>query len=234
MASTSEQTFGARVANAEALSASLKTFSGYEPPSMETSVAYLDDLIASTKADNGIVTAQKIAYSMAVDMRQKHFVKEPTSIAKMLSPILSAVKATLGKTAKEIAEINILMAKIRGESPLKPKEDDTKDSISRSERSYGSITQNFSDIVTTLSVLGPQYTVVSSNLKVPALMLKVAEITAANNTVTTSYSSLKKNIDNRLIKYDVLAQTSQRIKESVKSQFGFNSSEYNLIRGLKV
>lgn len=234
MASTSEVTFGARIANAEALSTNLKSFTGYVAPTTETSIANYDALIASMKTENSGVATKKIAYSTAVEARQKHFVKESTSISKMLSPIVAAVRAKMGKSSKEVADITALMTKIRGEKPKKPKEGDTPETVSQSERSYGSMTQNFSDIVTTLTALGADYSVVQNNLKLPALLTKVADITAANNAVTSTYSALKTTVDNRANKYADLSERKQRIKESVKSQYGLNSTEYKLIKGLKV
>jgi hypothetical protein len=234
MASTSEVTFGARIANAEAVSTNLKGFTGYVAPTTETTIVNYDVLIASMKTENSSVATKKLAYSVAVDVRQKHFEKEPTSIGKILSPIVAAVRAKMGRTSKELAEITALMTKIRGEKPKKPKEGDTPETVSQSERSYGSMTQNFSDIVTTLTALGANYSVVKVNLKLPALLTKVADVTAANNAVTTTYGSLKTTVDSRANKYDDLGERTQRIKEAVKSQYGVGSTEYKLIKGLKV
>ncbi len=234
MASTSEVTFGARIANAEALSTNLKGFVGYVAQTTDTSIVNYDALIASMKTENSSVATKKLAYSVAVDVRQKHFLKEPTSISKILSPIVAAVRAKMGKSSKELADITALMTKIRGEKLKKPKAGDTPETVSQSERSYGSMTQNFSDIVTTLTALGANYSVVKVNLKLPALLTKVADITAANNAVTTTYGSLKTTVDSRSNKYDDLSERTQRIKEAVKSQYGVSSTEYKLIKGLKV
>lgn len=234
MASTSEATFGAKIANAEAVSTHLKAFMGYVAPTKETTIDNYDDLIASMKTDNSGVATKKLAYSTAVDARQKHFLKDPTSISKILSPIVAAVRAKMGKSAKEVGDITALMTKIRGEKPKKPKEGDTAENLSQSERSYGSMTQNFSDIVTTLTALGDGYSVVNPSLQLPALLKKVADITTANNAVTTTYGSLKTTVDGRANRYDDLSERTQRIKESVKSQYGVASTEYKLIKGLKV
>ncbi|MFC4261330.1 hypothetical protein ACFOWM_00440 [Ferruginibacter yonginensis] len=234
MASTSEVSFGARIANAEALSTNLKSFTNYEAPTPETSIASFDAFIATMKTENSNVATKKLAYSQAVDVRQKHFIKEPTSVEKILSPIVAAVRAKMGKSSKELADISALMTKIRGEKTTKPKEGDTQEKISQSERSYGSMTQNFANIVTTLQSLGANYTVVNANLKIPALLAKVADITAANNAVTTTFSALKSAIDTRANQYIILSERSQRIKEAVKSQYGVSATEYKLIKGLRV
>lgn len=234
MASTSEVTFGARIANAEALLTNLKAFGGYVAPTPETLIINYDALIASMKTENSSVATKKLAYSTTVDVRQKHFIKEPTSISKILSPIVAAVRAKMGKSAKEVAHITALMTKIRGEKSIKPKASDTAETVSQSERSYGSMTQNFSDIVSTLTALGADYAVVQTNLKLPALLTKLAVVTASNNEVTTTYGALKTTVNSRANKYDDLAERTQRIKESVKSQYGVASTEYKLIKGLKV
>jgi hypothetical protein len=52
LASTSEVTFGARIANAEALSTNLKGFVVYVPPTTYTSIVNYDTLIASMKTEN--------------------------------------------------------------------------------------------------------------------------------------------------------------------------------------
>ena len=234
MASTSEITFGTRIANAQAISTHVKSFTLYQPPTASTSIASYDELIVGMKAENNSVATKKHAYTLAVDVRQKHFVKEPTSIGKILSPIVAAVRAKMGKSSKEVAEITALMVKIRGEKVKKAKEGDTADTVSQSQRSYGSVTQKFSDIVSTLSALGDNYAAVNPNLQLPALLAKVADITTANNSVTTTYGELKTSVDTRTHKYADLSERTQRIKEAVKSQYGVNSIEYRLIKGLSV
>ena len=234
MPSTSERTFGSKLANAETIATHLKTFTGYTPPTTDTSIANYNALIASVKAENSSLTTKQAAYSAAIDVRQKHFTKEITSIDKILSPIIANVRATMGKSAKEASAITTLITKIRGVKVKKPKSGDKAEAISQSERSFGSVTQNFSDIVTILGTLNTNYAPVKTNLKLAALKTKLADITTANNTATTTYSALKATIDNRSSKYKELSEKTQRIKEAIKSQYGVSSSEYKLIKGLTV
>ena len=91
MPSTSERTFGTKLANAEAIATHLKTFAGYTPPTTDTSIANYNTLIASVKAENSSLTTKQAACSAAIDVRQKHFTKEITSIDKILSPIIANV-----------------------------------------------------------------------------------------------------------------------------------------------
>ena len=241
MASNSELTFGAKIANAAKISANLKTFVGYVAPTANTSIANYDTLIAATTTENTGIATKKAAYSAAVEVRQKLFFKDKDSVMKVLSPVTSAVRAKLGKAAKPVIEITALVVKIRGEKKAKgkdPKPEDAskeeKDPVSQSERSYGSMTQNFSDIVTTLTTLGADYAPVNTAHKLPALTTKLASIKTANDGATTTFGALKTGLDNRSVQYADLTERTQRIKEAVKSQYGTGSTEYKLIKGLKV
>jgi hypothetical protein len=241
MASFSENTFGARIANAEAISTHLKSFTGYVAPTTDTSIASVDTLITSLKTENSGIATKKFAYSAAVDVRAKLFFKTPDCVEKLLSPITAAVKSKLGKTSKPATDIAALAVKIRGEKKKKddtPPTDETegkkKDPVSQSERSYGSMTQHFADIIATVTALGTDYAPVNTNIKVAALTTKIGTIKTANNTVTSTYGALKTSVDSRQNQYEDLSARIQRVKDAVKSQYGINSTEYKLIKGLKV
>lgn len=241
MASNSEVTFGARIANASKISAHLKTFAGYVAPTTNTTIPNYDVLIASLTTENTGIATKKAAYSAAVEVRQKLFFKDKDCLMKILSPVTSAVRAKIGKAAKPSTDIAALVVKIRGEKKAKgkdPKPEDTsdekKDGVSQSERSYGSMTQNFSDIITTLTTLGTDYAPVNTAHKLAALNTKLTSIKSANDVATTTFGALKTGIDTRAAQYADLAERTQRIKEQVKSQYGVSSTEYTLIKGLKV
>ena len=241
MASNSEVTFGAKIANASKISAHLKTFTGFVAPTANTTIPNYDVLIAAITTENTGVATKKAAYSAAVEVRQKLFFKDADSVAKVLSPVTSAVRSKLGKTAKPVTDIAALVVKIRGARKAKgkdPKPEDAnnpkKDTVSQSERSYGSITQHFADIITTLGTLGTDYAPVNNAHKLPALTTKLASIKTANDNATTTYGALKNGLDDRAAEYADLTERTQRIKEAVKSQYGTASTEYNLIKGLKV
>ena len=170
MASNSEVTYAAKI------SAHQKTSTGYVAPTTNTSIANYDGLITNVTTENTGIATKKATYSAAVEGRQKLFFKDTDSVLKVLSPITSAVRSKLGKTAKPVSDITALVIKIRGEKTAKgkdPKPQDAnkpqKDPVSQSERSYGSITQNFSDIITTLITLGTDYAPVNNAQKLPAL-----------------------------------------------------------------
>lgn len=237
MASISERTFGSRLANAESLSAHLKAFVGYTPASAELSAASLDTLLSSIRSQNNTVANTQASYSAAVEARQQLFSKAPDSLEKLLSPIGSAVRAKYGKEAKATTETEALIVRLRGKSKTKMESiegEEAKEGVSQSERSYGSMTQHFADLIAMLTSMGANYAPSNNAAKIASLNAKLTAIRAANLTVTTSYGSLKVATDTRQNQYQDLVGRVVRIKESIKSQYGLKSSEYALIKKLSV
>jgi hypothetical protein len=234
MASQSEVTFGARLSNAESILTHLQSFTGYTPPSRDYAPANLQSLITSIKTQNNSAAGSMQAYSAAVDKRQQLFEKNNDSLAKIMSPIGAAVRAAFGRSSKEIADMNGLIIKIRGKKIKKGAAVPGADFISQSERSFGSLTQAFADMIAVLSNYGTGYQPANESIKVPALTIKLQELTQSNTAVTAAYGTLKQNRDDRGEQYKTLTTTVNGIKDAVKSQYGLRSTEYVLIKNLKV
>jgi hypothetical protein len=234
MASINEKTFGSRLTNAETLATHLTSFTAYSPVRPEESVANYKLLITTIKTNNTLVASTKTTYSQTTDKRVKLFTKNIDSLNKTLAPIAGQIKAKFGKTSKEAEYIASLIVKIRGESSKKLKKDDEGEFVSQSERSYGSQTQTFNDIITTLTTYGTDYAPVNVKIKLSTLNTQLTALTTANTAVTTAYGAYKPAKDNRQTQYADLKDRSNRIKDSVKSQFGQTSNEYKLIKGLSI
>jgi hypothetical protein len=234
MASTNEKTFGSKIANADTLATHLTTFTTYVPVRPEESVVNYKLLIAAIKSNNTLVASTQTTYSQATDKRVKLFTKNTDSMLKTLAPIAGQIKAKFGKTSKEAEYIASLIIKIRGESSKKLKKDEEGEFVSQSERSYGSQTQTFNDIITTLTTYGTDYAPANVKIKLPALTAQLTALTAANTAVTTAYGAYKPVKDKRQTQYADLKDRSTRIKDSVKSQFELTSNEYKLIKGLTI
>lgn len=234
MASNSEKTFGSRVANADILATNLTTFTLYAPVRPEDSVVNYKTLVTTIKTNNTLVATNQTIYSNAVEKRVKLFTKNADSLLKILSPIAGQVKAKFGKTSKEAKDITALIVKIRGEKTSKLKKDAEGEFVSQSERSYGSQTQHFADIIATLTQYGIDYLPTNAKIKLTTLNPQLTALTTANNAVTTAYGLVKPSKDNRITQYQDLKDRSDRIKESVKAQYGQTSTEYKLIKGLKI
>ena len=149
MASNSEVTFGARLNNASTLHTHLLAFKDYAPSNENQTAAALLAAITPIKAQNSKTAGDKQAYSSAVEKRQKLFKKDPDSLLKLLSPLGAAVRSIFTKTSKEAADIAAMIVRIRGVKIKKDKAEPTAESVSQSEKSFGSMTQTFADIIAT-------------------------------------------------------------------------------------
>ena len=234
MASQTEKTFGSRLSNAESLSTHLSTFIAYSPVRPEDSQVNYNILLADIKTINALVATNKTIYSQAVDNRIKLFRKNSDSLLKTLAPIAGQVKAKFGKNSKEAKDISALIVKIRGEQTSKLKKDADGEFVSQSERSYGSQTQHFADIIAILTQYGADYAPSNIKIKIATLSTQLTALNAANIAVTTAFGQLKPAQETRQLQYTDLKDRSDRIKESIKSQYGTTSSEYKLIKGLKI
>lgn len=234
MASNSEQTFGARLQNAEKILTHLQAFAGYAPPNADLSAANLDTILQGIKSQNTSAAGDVQTYSAAVDTRQRLFQKDSDSLNKILSPLGAAVRASFGKTSKEVADVTSLVNKIRGEKVKKSSKEPDAEFVSQSEKSFGSMTQNFSDLITILEKYGTAYSPANTKIQFATLKDKLTDLNKANTNVAAAYGKLKETRDDRTDLYKKLKDLVQRIKDAVKSQYGNNSTEYNLIKGLKV
>jgi hypothetical protein len=234
MASVSENTFGTRVLNAQTLATHLATFTGYAPPRPTEALASLNTLIAAFKTSNSNEATKLQSYSLAVESRQKAFSKDADSLSKLLSPIGSAVRSQYGKSSKEASTVSEMIVNMRGRRIPKDPQNLSEAAISTSALSYGSITHNFSDLYAALSALAPAYNPANNFIKLPALATKATLYNTVNTAVISCYGNLVKERKTRNDLYADLKERCSRIKESVKSQYGLNSSEYKLIKGLKI
>jgi hypothetical protein len=234
MASQSEKTFGSRLYNAEQLATNLATFTGYVPLTPETAAAAYTTFINQLKTNNTAISTAQANFSVVVDDRQNQFQKSPTSLVKTLPPILAFVKAKFGKQSPQAEEVTRLVNNIRGENTSKLKRNEEGEFVSQSHRSYGSQTQYFADLIATLESYGPAYSPANTTITIENLQDKLEALNEANTQVTTAYGQLKPIKSARITNYETLSQRAQTIKESVKSQYGTQSAEYNLIKGYKI
>ncbi len=234
MASNSEVTFGARLNNASTILTHIQAFVGYAPPVPNLLAANLDTVIANIKTQNSTTAGNKQAYSAVVEKRQKLFSKDSDSLVKIMSPLGATVRSIFTKSSKEATDITAMITKIRGEKIKKDKTEPNAEFVSQSEKSYGSMTQNFADIIATLQKFGPAYKPANESIKLESLTTKLDLLRQANTDVAVAYGTLKESTDDRNALYKSLSTLIQGIKDAVKSQYSLRSTEYNLIKGLKV
>ena len=126
-----------------------------------------------------------------------------------------------------------MIKKIRG-TQLKAEKTTDKETHSVSQQSYGSITLNFQNLISDIESLGTQYSPANEDITLDKLTDLKDQAIIKNNSVVASYSLLSPKQDSRLTLYNTLSAKTVRIKDFVKSQYGANSSEYKLIKGLKI
>ena len=235
MSSRSETSYGARVGNAEKLVAALQNFNGYQPIKPEYSISSYTDLITSTKGLNNTVASKKQSYSLAVDNRIQVFEKRELAIDKILSAINGTIKVSFGRTSKEATDVAGIIAKIRGANIRKNRTTNPDEqTVSQSYQSFNSKAQFFSDLIVNLTNFGDNYKPANSTLNIPELNNIYTTAIAANSNVMDTFTQFSQTNTTRLDAYFQLSQTAIRIKDSIKAQYGYNSTEYALIKGLKI
>ena len=194
-------------------------------------------LITSIIASNNSLATIQQQYKTSVAARQSAYRGTATSIEKILSPLKGAVEAQFGKTSTESKSIGALVKSMRSTKLVKLPADPTKGTqektISQSERSYGSMIQSFNNLVSSLQQF-TGYNPSNTNLKIATLQAAATQITTLNNTVAQRIQTLKTTQTTRYTQYTDLQDRVQRIKAYVKSQYGVASTEYNLVKGIKV
>ncbi|MCL9806105.1 hypothetical protein NAT51_11255 [Flavobacterium amniphilum] len=233
MKSSTENSYGARIGNAESLVTALRGFNNYQSSKPELGIEGFSSLIANIKNQNTQIAIHKQNYSLAVEERVKIFEKDLLSVGRILSPINATIKVSFGKEAKEATDVAAIISKIRG-SNAKSLKSTEGTFVSQSHQSFNSKIQFFSDLIANLSAFGSNYAPSRDELSVENLKDLYENAVAANNAVIDAYSQFIQKNDIRLSAYDTLSKTAVHIKENVKAQYGYNSSQYNLIGKLKI
>lgn len=184
---------------------------------------------------NSEETATRQQYNTTVTNRATIFRDGERSIFKMLTLIRSLVLAQYGRASLELNQIDAIIRRMR-EAKLITKpatENTTEEKISQSEQSYGSVTQQFSDLVTVLSQL-PDFNPSNPDLQVPQLQALVGMLNQLNMEAANRYQQLKSVRTRRRDLYKELNDRMVRIKAYVKGNYGSKSQEYVLVKEIKI
>lgn len=235
MVSISERTFGSRLLKAQDMATYIAGFVGYAPPRPQESVVEFNLHIGSVITANTNETNAESDYRAAVSNRHNAFRINPNCVFKTLALINGAVTSQYGKTDTNTVQIAAIIRKLRTTKLIKVPASANAPAyqLSQSEQSYGSITQTFNDIITTLNAFG-DFTPSNVDIQIATLQTFSATLTTLNKAVPEKYSILKTARDKRLALYDELSDRATRIKEYVKSNYGTQSPEYALVKGLKI
>lgn len=235
MASQSELSFGARLLRANNLLTYLSNFDNYLPPRSEEATEKFGELLKNISAANAKESGLQQKYNMAVSNRHNAFRADALSVFKILALIRGSVQAQYGKDSKEFTLINTAVNNIRVSKIVKKssKSDELETSISKSEQSYGSLTQYFTDLVNKLSQLD-SYNPSNTSLQIHSLQQFVEKLNELNQEVASTYHLLKISKNYRRGLYEELSERTNRIKAYIKSNYGTKSEQYTLIKGLRI
>jgi len=237
MSTSSESGFGPRLRNAQDILSYISGFTGYSPPRTQESVAGFGTLLTSIITANTTGATFKNTYAMAVSQRVNAFRGVPGSVEKLLPLIMGATESQFGRSSVEYKSVAAIVKRMRASRlirpPVDPAHPESAVVVSSSENSYGSMTQFFNDLKTTLTGF-TGYNPSNASIKLAALNTLSTALTTLNNAVATALLNLKNARSARTTAYDDLKDRVKRIKAYVKAQYGTSSNEYTLIKGINV
>ncbi len=235
MSASTERSFGARLARAQEMLGKISYFENWNPPRQEETVAGLGEFISVLIALNQEETSLEQQYNMMVKTRENLFYKDPNCITKLLAMIRGSVEAQYGKGSIEFNQIDTLVRQMRDNKPAirAATANSPEGKVSQSERSYGSITQYFSDLVVILSQL-PGYAPNNQILQIQNLQSLVAQANQLAIDVPMRRQQLTKARDRRREAYLELKDRGSRMKAFTKSNYGLNSTEFKEIKGISL
>lgn len=233
MPSSVENSFGARLARAQKMLGIISNFQNYSPPRYEESINGFGEFLSTLPMLNQEETALEQQYNTMVKTRENLFYKDANCIIKLLTMIRGYGEAQYGKGSIAFNQIDTLVRQMRDNRPAirAATADKPAGTVSQSERSYGSITQYFSDLVTILSQL-PDYNPSNPLLQIGQLQNLVAQANQFVIDISSRYQQLTDRRDRRRDAYTELKDRGSRVKAYSKSNYGLNSSEYKLIKGI--
>jgi len=236
MASYSKRSYGARLGSAHELLTYISGFENFSPTKPEDSIESMKTLIDELLAVNSTVVSNNESYKTAVDIRANAFNNSENSVQKLLIQIKAAVESQYDKKSTEATVLNRIIKRMRAVKVKKssgdPSTEEGEKAANRSNKSYGTKTQFFNDIVTTLEKF-KEYQTSNERVKVPVLRETALKLALFNAEVAKTMLDSKTAGDQRRIKFEELRVRSVRIKTYVKGQYGIDSKEYALIKGLQ-
>lgn len=234
MNSSSRASFSSRLTEGEKLIEYLNTFTNFNPGDELLAASAFQAQTSALRLVQEEHTSKHFDYSNAAFNRRRFFDKEVNSIQKLLSPIGANIRGKLGNDSQQYHDMNVLIKKIRGQRKIKVTEDSKEETISRCENSFGSRLIYFGDIITLLTGFGTDYAPVNNKITIDKMRQLLIEATAATAIVSQKLALYKPLIAARRDGFKQLSATARRIKDMVLSQYGQDSPEYNLVKGLVI
>ncbi len=238
MPSTSETGHAKNIANFQTLISFCTGYGAtYNPSRTAIQLPELNSLYIQARDSITQLNTIKTTYTHAVNERQLLF--EP--LKKRVTRIINALDATEA-TDKLVQDARTIVNKIQGRrtgsktTNTNEYEEEPTKTISVSQQSYDSITENFAALIELLNS-EPTYTPNETELQVATLQTLLNDLRAANLAVAnanTQYSNARIARNNILYTPQTgLADIALDVKKYVKSIFGATSPEFKQISSLE-
>ncbi|KQS93145.1 hypothetical protein [Chryseobacterium sp. Leaf394] len=235
MSSTSEVGHAKNVANLQKITQQVSTYSLYNPPVDNISVASLQALYTAANAKLTEVGDKKNANKNAIVARQSAFEDLKSTCTRIMNLL-----EILGLPQGTLDQAKSLNRSIQGSSKktTTPPEDgkEAPKSSSTSRQSFTQQEDNFGLLVQLLGTI-PNYTPNEEDLKLANLTTYHQSLESATETVDQTEAQLNtKMIDRDKILYDEeagLYTLAMNVKKYVKSLYGATSPEYTTVSAIE-
>lgn len=242
MASKIESGLGAKLKRAQDLLVLVAQFQNFNPPRSEDQIGSFSSLLDELLIANNTIAQLEEQTAISISLRQNAYRNNEFSVLKSLTLIAKAVEAQFGKKAKETELVLKIVRQMRPSSKKKTSGSPVSEGAtdvkiipvpkSISELSFGTIIQRFRNLIETLGQI-PAYDPSNPELKVSALSTKADQLLVLNNEVTLKMQNLKAARFSRTEKYLLMTDSAKRIKAYVLAEYGKNSQENSVVKGLK-
>jgi len=236
MKGKSDNSFRARMGRAKEFLTYISGFENYKPPRPEENVESMGAIINELIDIMSNVASLNDLHKAAMNVRLDAFYEKDDSVQKLLVQIRAAIDALYGKTSQQATVVGKIIRDMRNVKVRKEKVDINNEvsveSVGRSEKSYGSVTFFFHEILATIQNY-QDYATSNDRVSKESLKQTAEKLVAINGDVNKKYQDLDAARELRETRYIEFRNRTQRIKAYVRGQYGLNSKEYNLIRGLR-
>jgi len=237
----------------------MQNFPNYVPSRAELTIPEFAGFLQTVEESNDLASQFNQQYRTSVQGRQAAFRLEASSIRKLLPQIGAAVQCEFGKdsiqykTAREIiskiqnvrqpaAAVSQAPASVAGDSTSpSPRTVSTSASSptsassgnSHSKQSYGSLLGYFRDLIQALEQM-PAYQPSNPAIQVATLAGLADSLATLSADVAKKAQILKGQRMDRVQIYEDLGSRVQNIKAYVKAQYGTQSKEFAVVKGVAV
>lgn len=211
---------------------------GYNPSKLSITLAALDNLHTSARHSMEAVRIAHTEFNNSVNLRQEIFSKLPVFTTRIANALAATEASKL-----TVQEAYAYVKKFRWQIPAPASasaegassQQEVANTRSVSQRDFNSRVELFEGLLKVVS-MEPTYMPNETDLTVPALQAKVAELRALNSTVMekkVALSNAKATRDRVLYSNEGILHAAKAVKRYMKGAFGYSSVAYNQIKGLR-